>query len=73
MPKKTVEIIGQTGNHALIQLKRNQPILYERVLERIVPQPVAELPHTHEVGQRNRIERRTVSVWPLPAGTGSEP
>jgi hypothetical protein len=73
MPKKTVEIVRQTGNHLLVQLKRNQPTLYERVLEKVISQPVAERHHTHEVGQRNRIERRNVSVWPLPAGIGSEP
>ena len=60
--QKTVEIIRQTDNHALVQLKRNQPTLYERVLEQVLPQPVAEVHHTHELGQRNRIERRTVAV-----------
>ena len=27
----------------------------------------------HEVGQHHRLERRTVSVWPLAAGAGTQP
>ena len=73
MPKKTVEIVHKTENHLLVQLKRNQPTLYERLLEQVVPQPAATVHHSHEVGQHNRLERRTVSVWPLAAGTGTEP
>jgi len=72
-PKKTVEIVRETENHLLVQLKRNQPTLYERLLAQVVPQPAATVHHSHEVGQHNRLERRTVSVWPLPAGTGTEP
>lgn len=72
MPKKTVERVRQNDNHLLVQLKRNQPTLYDCLVEQIVPQPVADRHHTHEVGQRNRIEQRTVSVWPLTAGFGSE-
>jgi len=56
-----------------VQLKRNQPTLYERLLEQVVPPPAATVHHSHEVGQHNRLERRTVSVWPLPVGTGTEP
>ena len=73
MPKKTVEIICKTENHLLVQLKRNQPTLYDRLLAQVVPQPAATVHHSHEVGQHNRLERRTVSVWPLAAGTGTEP
>jgi predicted transposase YbfD/YdcC len=72
-PKKTVEIVRKTENHLLVQLKRNQPTLYERLLEQVVPQPAATVHHSHEVGQHNRLERRTVSVWPLAAGAGTEP
>ena len=71
--KKTVEVARETKNHLLVPLKRNQPTLYERLLEQVVPQPVATVHHSHEVGHHNRLERRTVSVWPLPAGTGTEP
>lgn len=71
--KKTVEIIRETENHLLVQLKRNHPTLYERLLAQVLPQPAATLHHSPEVSQHNRLERRTVSVWPLPAGTGTEP
>ena len=37
-PKKTVEIVRETENHLLVQLKRNQPTLYARLLEQGVPQ-----------------------------------
>src|SRR5512139_1849393 len=73
MPQKTVEMIRKTESHLLVQLKRNQPTLYERLLVQVVPQPAATVYHSHEVGQHNRLERRTVSVWPLAAGTGPEP
>ena len=72
MPKKTVKRVRQHDNHLLVQLKRNQPTLYDRFVAQIVPQPIADLHRTHEVGQRNRIEQRTVSVWPLTADFGSE-
>ena len=72
-PQKTVEVVHKTENHLLVPLKRNQPPLYERLLEQVVPQPAATVHHSHEVGQHNRLERRTVSVWPLAAGTGTEP
>jgi hypothetical protein len=26
----------------------------------------------HDQGKRNRIERRTASIWPLPKGSGTE-
>src|SRR5512135_1519963 len=71
--KKTVEIVHETENHLLVQLKRNQPTLYARLLEQVVPQPATTVHPSHEVGQHNRRERRTVSVWPLAAGTGTEP
>src|SRR5512143_237012 len=71
--KKTVEIVHETENHRWVQLKRNQPTLYARLLEQVVPQPATTVHHSHEVGQHNRLERRTVSVWPLAAGTGTEP
>src|SRR5512143_2408679 len=71
-PKKTVEVVRKTDNHLLVQLKRNQPSFYERLLEQVVPQPAATVHHSHEVGQHNRLERRMVSVWPLAAGTGTE-
>ena len=71
--KKTVEVVHKTKNHLLVQLKRNQPTLYERLLEQVVPQPAATVHYSHEIGQHNRLERRTVSVWPLAAGIGTEP
>ena len=72
-PQKTVEMVRKTENQLLVQLKRNQPTLYARLLEQVVPQPVATVHYNHEVGQHHRLERRTVSVWPLAAGIGTEP
>src|SRR5512144_1596802 len=71
--KKTVEMVRETENHLLVQLKRNQPTLYARLLEQVVPPPLATVHHSPEVGQHNRLERRTVSVWPLATGIGAKP
>ena len=62
-----------TGNHLLVQLKGNQPRLHEAMVEHTRHHPFVDEDRTHEIGQRNRIEDRTVQVWHLPAGTGTEP
>lgn len=72
-PKKTTEIIVATGNHVLVQLKRNQPRLHEAMVAHSRRHPCVDEHHTHEMGQRNRIEDRIAQVWRLPPGTGTEP
>jgi predicted transposase YbfD/YdcC len=72
-PKKTTELVIATGNHILVQLKRNQPSLHEAMVEHSRCHPFVDEDHTHEIGQRNRIEDRTAQVWHLPPGVGTEP
>lgn len=72
-PKKTTQLVIATGNHVLVQLKRNQPLLHEAMVEHARAHSFVDEHHTHEIGQRNRIESRTVHVWHLHPGIGSEP
>lgn len=62
-----------TGNHILVQLKRNQPLLHDAMVEYAQCHPCVDEDHTHEIGQRNRIEDRTAQIWHLPSGVGTEP
>lgn len=71
--KKTVETVTATGNHILVQLKGNQPSLQARMIEYAQSQPPLDQAYTCDLGQRNRIEQRTAEVWPLAAGSGTEP
>lgn len=72
MPKKTVEAVLDSGNHLLVQVKGNQPTLQAHARE-LALQPPARTESSHAVGRRNRIEQRTVKVWPLPAEFSTEP
>jgi predicted transposase YbfD/YdcC len=72
-PKKTTELVIATGNHMLVQLKRNQPLLHDAMVEYTQGNPFMDEDHTHEIGQRNRIEDRIARVWHLPPGVGTEP
>ena len=62
-----------TGNHLLAQLKRNQPLLHDAMVDYAQCHPCVDEDHTHEIGQRNRIEDRTAQIWHLPSGVGTEP
>ena len=65
--KKTLQIAVDSGNDALVQLKGNQPTLL-RAMEALSEQSLPVDTHHHDhIGQRNRIESRTTSVWPVPA------
>jgi len=55
-----------------VQLKGNQPTLQAHARQQALQQPV-RTESSHDIGRRNRIERRTVKIWPLPAEFGSEP
>jgi hypothetical protein len=71
--KKTVETVLATGNHLLVQLKGNHPKLLAAARTLCQNQPHAEQRYTVDLGRRNRIEQRTVRLWPLPPGSGTEP
>lgn len=73
MPKKTVEVIVATGNDLLVQLKGNQPSLFQRLTTTYPAQSPANQHQGHEIGGHGRIERRTTRVWSLLPGAGTEP
>ena len=66
MPKKTLNLIEQTGNDALIQVKRNQPTLFDTLTGWAHAAPAAQTHHTTDIGRRNRNESRKATVWQLP-------
>lgn len=56
--EKTVETVLATGNHLLVQVKANQPTLFEHLTGTYPTQPAQDRHHTHEIGRHHRIERR---------------
>lgn len=62
-----------TGNHLLVQLKGHHPKLLAAVRMLCQSRAHAEQSYTVDLGRRNRIEQRTVRLWPLPSGSGTEP
>lgn len=62
-----------TGSHLVVQLKGNHPNLLAAVREVCRTQPYAEQAYAVDLARRNRSEQRTARVWPLAAGTGTEP
>ena len=50
MSKKTVDKILQTGNHYLLQVKRNQPSLYTQIQERMLEQAPLDGWQDHDIG-----------------------
>ncbi len=67
--KKTLQVVVQSGNDAVIQVKGNQPTLLQTV-ETLAAQGAPSLSwHHDEIGKRNRIESRKTSVWPIAAGS----
>ena len=56
-----------------MQLKRNQPSLFDAMVKHTLSHPFVDEDHTHEIGKRNRIERRRAQVWHLPQEVGTEP
>lgn len=49
----------------LVQLKANQPSLVRAATELSKCAPPSDAHHHDEIGQRNRIESRRTSVWPV--------
>jgi hypothetical protein len=68
LPKKTLILIEETGNDALIQIKRNQPTLFATLTGWAHAEPAAQTHRTTDIGRRNRIESRQATVWQLPHG-----
>lgn len=68
--KKTVESVTATRNHLLVQVKANQPTLFNRLIQTYPAQRPQDQHHSHEIGRHNRIEQRTTRLWDLPPGAG---
>jgi predicted transposase YbfD/YdcC len=66
LPKKTVEAVIDSGNDYVIQVKGNQPTLFQAIKEAFESQPPLSS-ITHDEQSRGRHERRTVSVL-IPSG-----
>ena len=71
-PKKTVEVVVETHNDLVVQLKRNQPSLHDAMVEYATSHTPTNNDRTDDIGKRNRIETRESSVWSLPKGSGTE-
>lgn len=65
MSKKTVETIIDSGNDYLIQVKGNQPTLFQAIKDTVAHQPALST-MTQAERSRGRHERRTVTVFPPP-------
>lgn len=57
----------------LVQLKANQPTLLEAIRAHCAQHRPEDQDYTCDLGKRARLEQRTVRVWPLPGGIGSQP
>jgi hypothetical protein len=62
LPKKTLNLIEDTGNDALIQVRRNQPTLFTTLTGWAQAEPAAQTHRTIDIGRRNRIESRQARV-----------
>ena len=71
MPKKTVEAIIDSGNDYVIQVKANQPTLFQAIKEAFESQPPRSSV-THEEQSRGRQERRTTRVLGPPGVIAEE-
>jgi predicted transposase YbfD/YdcC len=65
LPKKTLQVAVDSGNDVLVQLKGNQPTLLDTMVGLAEKSPARDIHHHDQIGQRNRIESRTTSVWPV--------
>jgi hypothetical protein len=54
--KKTLNLIEDTGNDALIQVKRNQPTLFDTLTTWAQAETAGQTHYTTDIGRRNRIE-----------------
>jgi predicted transposase YbfD/YdcC len=63
--KKTLQIALASGSDVLVQVKGNQPTLLHDITALAVEAPPQSSHHEDQLGQRNRIETRDTSVWPV--------
>ena len=63
--KKTLLAALHSGNDVLVQVKGNQPTLLQTITALAEHVPPGGVHHHDEIGQRNRIESRRTSVWPV--------
>jgi len=68
--KKTLEAAQQSDNHLLVQLKRNQPTLHDRMKQYTQDNLAGDRHRLHDSGKRNRIESREASTWLLKPDKG---
>ncbi|WP_198322273.1 MULTISPECIES: ISAs1 family transposase [Methylococcus] len=71
--QKTVETVLATGNDLLVQLKGNHPKRLAAVRTLCQSRAHAEQHYTVDQGRRNRIEQRTLRLWPLPRAAAPNP
>lgn len=72
MPKKTLDIIRATGNDALIQVKRNQPTLFDTLSTWAERSPAGAAHDMSDIGRRNRNESRRATVWQIPDAVAAQ-
>lgn len=66
--KKTLHLACAGGSDVLVQVKGNQPTLLHD-LTALAAEAQAQSSHRQDqIGQRNRIETRSTSVWPVAVG-----
>ena len=70
--KKTVESVLESGNHLLVQLKRNQPTLHDLMVSHSHNEPSDDTHQTYDSGKHNRIETRRASTWSLKKNLGTK-
>lgn len=71
MSKKTVDAILDSGNDYLIQVKGNQPTLFQAISTVVNSQDPLST-NAQQERSRGRDERRTVAVFPAPAQMAEE-
>jgi len=71
LPKKTTQLIIDSGNEYVIQIKRNQSKLYQVVKNMIHSHSANKLYHTREKS-RGRQEYRKIAVFAKPSGLSEE-
>jgi len=71
LSKKTIATIIDSGKDDLIQVKRNQPTLFQAIQETVDSQPGLATAFSEE-WSRGRYERRTVTVFSPPLETREE-
>jgi predicted transposase YbfD/YdcC len=63
--KKTLKAVLDSGNDVLVQVKANQPTLLGKLTALAQQTPSTETAYDADLGQRNRIEQRRTTVWPV--------